>query len=129
MKRMVENSEKIEELADDFKNIYIFKDTDYSISSDFPGTVRVINLGTALLVKATINSGTPTNTYYILTIYKDFTGFNNFKMSNGNEFYDVGPEADEGEFTMTTNFNETLAEHTSSKYDLIFLIGHDGVQS
>ena len=127
MKRMVENSEKIEELANDFENIYIFKDTDYLIDSNFPGTVRVINLGTALLVKATINSGTPSGAYYILTIYKDFTEFNYFKMSNGNEFYELGPEADEGEFTMTTNFNETLADHTNTEYTLIFLIGHNGI--
>lgn len=147
MKRMVENSEKIEELADivEIKNgnlitsnittpggdkIPIFSDREVDINSSFPGTVILTNLGTALIFEATIESGTTTGNYPIATIFRPDTGMNYVKISYGNEFspsFESGGVPDE--FIVSTNFNETLADHTRSSYTLILLIGHYSKES
>ena len=141
MKRMVENSEKIEELADivEIKNgdivtsnitttggdkIHIFSDRECDLNSDFPGSIIVTNIGSALILEAYINSGTSANNYPMATIFIPDDDISYVQLSNGNEFNTgitkgMGPN----EFVITTEFNETLADHTKTRYKLIVLIG------
>ena len=147
MKRMVENSEKIEELADIIKikngniitpnitttggdEIYIFSDIQVDFDSSFPGTVVLTNLGTALLFEATIESGTPNGKYTIAKIFRSDDSINYVKLSYGNEFNpSIGGGLGPDEFEIFTEFNETLADHTRSSYTLILLIGHYSKES
>lgn len=141
MKRMVENSEKIEELADvmEIKNgnlitsnittpggdkIPIFSDEEVHIFSNFPGSVFLSNLGTALLFEVTIQSGTANGNYPIARILRPEDEITFVKISNGNEFNPVFASGDgPSNFVITTEFNETLADHTRPSYRLILLIG------
>lgn len=142
MKRMVENSEKIEELANAVKikngdivtsnittnggdKIYIFSDNQVYIDSNFPGSVILYNLGTALIFEVFIRSGTTNGTYPIARILRSDEGLSSVKISYGDEFdpsLDIGDGP--GDFVVTTEFNETLADKTLPEYRLLLLIGH-----
>ncbi len=142
MKRMVENSEKIEELADIVKikdgdlvtsnitttggdKIYIFSDNQVTLDASFPGSIVLTNLGTALLFEVTIGSGTQNGTYPIARILSSYDGFNNVKISNGNELKARFSNEDvPDEFVVIIDFDESLADKTRPEYTLIFLIGH-----
>ena len=142
MKRMVENSEKIEELADIVKikdgdlitsnitttggdKIYIYSDNQVTLDASFPGSVVLTNLGTALLFEVSIESGTQNGTYPIARILGFYEGFNNVKISNGNELNASLRIGDvPNELVVNINFDESLADKTRPEYTLIFLIGH-----
>lgn len=142
MKRMVENSEKIEELADavEIKNgdlitsnittpggdkISIFNDKQPYFEGSFPGSVFLVNLGTALIFEVTINSGTTKGKYPIARMLSSDNKLTYVKISNGNEF---NPSLDAGggpdDYVVATEFDESLADHTKTEYKLILLIGH-----
>lgn len=141
MKRMVENSEKIEEIADvmEIKNgelitsnittpggdkIPIFSDGEVDIFSTFPGSIFLSNLGTALLFEVTIHSGTANGNYPIARILRPEDEIAYVKISNGNEFNPNTASGDgPSDFVIKTEFNETLADHKRSNYKLILLIG------
>lgn len=147
MKRMVENSEKIEELADiiEIKNgdlitsnittpggdkIPIFSDEEVYIDNSFPGSIILTNLGTALIFEVIFQSGTTNGKYTIANISRSNEGLTYVKISNGDEF-DPSFEGGNGpsDFVISTVFNETLADHAKSSYRLILLIGHYSKES
>ena len=147
MKRMVENSEKIEELADIVKikngdivtsnitttggdKIYIFSDNQVNIDGSFPGTVVLYNLGTALIFEVFVQSGTQSGTYTIAKILRSTDEISYVKISNGDEFVPtIGGGDGPDDFDITTVFNETLADHTKTEYRLVLLITHYSKES
>lgn len=148
MKRMVENSEKIEELADAVEvnnynvkfngglttsnittpggdNIPIFSDEEVDFDGNFPGTVVLTNLGTALILEAFIDQSVENGKYPIARILRSDESISYVKITNGDEFnpsFESGAGPDE--FVVATEFNKTLADHAKPEYRLVLLIGH-----
>ena len=144
MKRMVENSEKIEELADviEIKNgnlvtsyittpngtkINIYDNSMYEFGGDDSGSLSIINLGTALLILGIINATKPSQDYWILTLHMPYDKVYADTISTGEEC--LCSKEEYGNSTkIILSFNKALANPQKSTYKYSFVIGYDGGQ-
>lgn len=120
MKRMVENSEKIEELVGTL-NIVSEKDYYNLNKTDFNG-LFVFNLGTALIVNGSYDPGNGNKDVNIMTI-KSNLKLEAQMLSNGNEIYVYTRDNEDGTVTVILNFDSTRADVTKSEYPFSFILG------
>ena len=119
MKRMVENSEKLEELVG---TLNIVNEKDYELNaSDFNG-LFVFNLGTALIVIGTYDPLNGDKNVNVMTI-KSNLGFEAQMLSNGDEIYAYTRNNDDGTDTVMINFDHTRADVSKSEYSFSFILG------
>ena len=120
MKRMVENSEKIEELVN---TLNIVSENDYYglNISDFDG-IFVFNLGTALIVSGSYSSGNGNKDVNVMTI-KSNLNFEAQMLSNGDEIYAYTRDNNDGTETVIINFDITRAEVSKTEYSFSFILG------
>ena len=144
MKRMVENSEKIEELADivEIKNgnlitsnittpngtrLNIYDNSMYEFGSADAVSLTIINLGTALLILGSINATESSQDYWILTMNIPYDKVYADTISTGDECRCFTEEY--GNSTkIILKFNKDLANPQKSNYKYTFVIGYDGGQ-
>ena len=120
MKRMVENSEKLEELVGTL-NIVTEKDYYGLNGSDFTG-IYVFNLGTALIVNGFYDPGNGDKDINVMTINYNL-GFEAQMLSNGDEIYAYTRNNDDGTDTVMINFDHTRADVSKSEYSFSFILG------
>ena len=120
MKRMVENSEKIEELVG---TLNIVNEKDYYIlnGADFNG-LFVFNLGTALIVNGSYDPGNGDKDINVMNI-KSNLGLEAQMLSNGNEISVYTRNNDDGTDTVIINFDHTRADVSKSEYSFSFILG------
>lgn len=120
MKRMVENSEKIEELVN---TLDIVSENDYYglNGSDF-STLYVFNLGTALIVNGSYDPGNGNKDVNVMTIKSNLI-FEAQMLSNGDEIYVYTRDNKDGTKTVIINFDNTRADVSKSEYSFSFILG------
>lgn len=147
MKRMVENSEKIEELADavevnnynvkfnsglttsnittpDGYTLQIFSESSYSLSGQDKIGLAVMNLGTALIVTGYVTENTSDGKYNLLTINSSNDYLNIDMLSNGDECEYYMKDNGNYSYEIGINFNQTKAYTTKPEYHFSFIIGY-----
>lgn len=120
MKRMVENSEKIEELVG---TLNIISENDYyGLNTSEFNSLFVFNLGTALIVNGNYDPGNGNKDVNVMTI-KANSGLEAQMLSNGNEIYAYTRGNEDGTETVIINFDSTRADSTKSEYPFSFILG------
>ena len=144
MKRMVENSEKIEELADavEIKNgdlitsnittpngtkLNIYDNSMYEFGDVKSSYLSIINLGTALLILGGIEATSPSDDYWLLTLHIPYDKVYADSISTGDECQCFTEEYGNSTKIMLM-FNKAQANPQKSRYKYAFVIGYDGGQ-
>ena len=152
MKRMVENNEKLEELADavevnndndnvkfngglttsnittpDGYRLDIFKESDYyGLNYSKLSSLFVFNLGTALIVKGKYDPLEGNGDINVMTLKSDTlidSSLDIQMLSNGNEIYATYTDNENGTKAVYINFDSNRADVSKSEYQFSFIIG------
>lgn len=141
MKRMVEYSEKIEELANavEVKNgnlitsnitttnetkLNIYDNSMYEFG-DFNGNLTIINLGTALLILGSIDATLNSQDYWLLTLNIPYGEVYADSISTGDECRCFAKEYGNSTKIMLY-FNKAQANPQKSSYRFSFVVGYEG---
>ena len=144
MKRMVENSDKLEELAEavEVKNgnlvtsyittpkgskLNIYDDSMYEFGNTDAVGLSIINLGTALLILGTIDAINASNNYWLLTVNIPYEKFYADSISTGDEC-NLLKEKYGNSTKIILSFDKAQANPQKSTYKFSFVIGYDGGQ-
>ena len=126
MKRMVENSENLEKLGNNFD---IIDESDYKLGNNSNiDSLYIFNLGTALVVKGFVNPRNGNIEYDCVIGNSKFSNLDCQMLSNGNEIYAFKDQNDDGTYTFKINFNNENADVQKSNYQFSFIIGKDPKQ-
>ena len=151
MKRMVENSEKLEELADavevnndndnvkfngglttsnittpDGYRLDIFKESYYSLDTSKFNSLTVFNLGTALIVTGKYNPLEGNGDINVMTLKSDtlIDSYLEIQMlSKGEEIYATYADNENGTKAVYINFDSNRADVSKSEYQFSFILG------
>lgn len=120
MKRMVENSEKIEELVG---NLNIVSEKDYyGLNMNDFSSLFVFNLGTALIVNGTYEPGNGNKDVNVMTINSNLK-LEAQMLSNGDEIYAYTRDNGDGTETVIINFDSTRADVSKTEYPFSLILG------
>lgn len=123
MKRMVENSENLEKLGNNFN---IIDESDYEMvpsSISHIDSLYIFNIGTALVVQGSVDPGNGNTEYGCVIGNSKFSNLDCQMLSNGDEIYADKIKNEDGTYTYKINFDNASADVQKSNYSFSFIIG------